>query len=78
MSGEIEVDQELYGAAAPRHCRWLEKQFQERGRDLRLTEVRKMNNPGAQLQYCCVFEGRDALFGAKPNEKMRDRLWRKS
>ena len=69
---------ELHGAAQAKHCRWLAKQFNQQGRNVRLKEVRRERNPGAALQYTCVFEGRDALYGAKLSRKLSDQLWRKS
>lgn len=68
---------ELYGTTQRKHCKWLAKQFAKKGREVNLKEIRRESNLGADLQYTCVFEGKDAVYGAKMSEKQRERLWSK-
>ena len=54
---------ELHGATSRENCNKMEQTFKKQGRNVRLVRVQPTTNPGAILQYICVFEGGDAQTG---------------
>jgi len=55
--------QELHGATSRENCNTMAERFKREGRKLKLVRVDKSTNPGATLQYICVFQGEGATTG---------------
>lgn len=57
------VVQETHGAVSRQNCYDMEAKFLREGRRITLVRVERSTNPGATLQYTCIFEGEDADQG---------------
>ncbi|KAM3112781.1 hypothetical protein [Phormidesmis sp. 146-33] len=55
--------QETHGVVSRQNCYDMEAKFKRQGRRVTLKRVEQSTNPGAVLQYICIFEGEDAEQG---------------
>lgn len=55
--------QETHGVVSRETCYTMRDNFLRQGRRIRLVRVDRSTNPGATLQYTCIFEGEDADQG---------------
>ncbi len=61
--GNIEGVQETHGVTERKKCQEMAEKFKRQGRKVTLKEVKRNLNPGATLQYICIFVGEDAQVG---------------
>ncbi|PZV09158.1 MAG: hypothetical protein DCF22_18930 [Leptolyngbya sp.] len=54
---------EIHGATTRENCRKMEQTFKRQGRKVQLVDMRRSTNPGAALEWVCVFQGTDAQAG---------------
>jgi hypothetical protein len=57
------IAQETHGAVSQQKCRDMAAKFKQQGRRIKLVDIQRSTNPGAVLQYICIFEGEDAQQG---------------
>jgi len=58
-----EGKQELHGATTRENCRKMAETFKRQGRNIRLVDTQRSKNPGAVLEWICIFQGGDAQTG---------------
>jgi hypothetical protein len=70
--GNVSGQQETHGVVNRSDCSELERKFQNQGRRIRLVDRIRSTNPGAALQWICVFEGEDAQEGYFDDNRLKN------